>query len=217
MTTIAGLRIPSEAFSLGEVLAHPSARIELTQFVPIGEQFVPYFWVGEGYDREAFEQQVRADPRVAVLTDLNGSVTKTLYHIRWAEDTALDDFLGVLKDSNVLVEEAEGTAEEWTFRIRAHDSETLEAFRRACLDRRIPVEVTYVYQNPTGTDLGSYELTPKQHEALALAFDRGHFAVPRESSLTELAEEIGISRQAYSRRLQRGLQGVLAESLQLNR
>lgn len=216
MTTIAGLRIASEDFVLGEVLTHPSARIELTQFVPTSEHLLPYFWVNEGYDVDAFERQIRADPCVDSLTSLDGSVTKTLYYIEWADDAELNGLLSVFRDTNLLVEEAEGTAEEWRFQIRAHDTETLEAFQRACIDQRIPIEVTHVYQNPTGSRTDSYGLTPKQHEALALALERGYFAVPREISLTELAKEVGISRQAYSRRLQRGLRGILKRSLRLN-
>ena len=216
MTTIAGLRIASEGFVLGKVLARPSTHIELTQFVPTGEHLIPYFWVREGYDVEAFEEQVRADPRVGALTDLDGSVTKTLYSIEWADDADLDGLLSVLRNSDILVEEATGTASEWTFQIRAHDTETLEAFQRACIDQQIPVEVTRVYQNPTADEVDSYGLTPKQHEALALALERGYFSVPRAISLTELADEMDISRQAYSRRLQRGLQGILTESLRLN-
>ncbi|EMA44780.1 helix-turn-helix domain-containing protein [Halococcus saccharolyticus] len=216
MTTIAGLAIPSDEFSLGEVLSHPSARIELTQFVPIGNHLLPYFWVGAGYDAAAFERQVRSDPHVASLTDLDGSVTKTLYHIEWTDDAELDGLLGVFRDNDILVEEAEGTATEWRFQIRAHNTGVLEAFQRECLDRDIPIEITQVYHNPTETEIDSYGLTPKQYEALALAFEQGYFTVPRESSLTELAEEVGISRQAYSRRLQRGLRGILAETFQLD-
>lgn len=47
-----------------------------------------------------------------------------------------------------------------------------------------------MYHNPTETDTGSYGLTSKQHEALALAVERDYFAVPRDS-LTALAEESG--------------------------
>ena len=217
MTVIAQFTVPGGAFELGEVLGHGGARIELTQFVPMGEQLVPYFWVGSGYDVEAFERRVREDPRVATLRDLDGSVTRTLYYIEWTPGIDLGGLLDVFRDTEVLVEEAEGTASEWHFQIRTHDTAALEAFQRECLARDIPVEVTQVYHNPAGDGIDAYELTPKQHEALALAFERGYFGVPRGSSLTDLADEIGISRQAYSRRLQRGLRGILAETLESNR
>jgi predicted DNA binding protein len=56
-------------------------------------------------------------------------------------------------------------------------------------------------------------LTEKQREALELALDEGYFAVPRENSATELADEVGITRPAFSRRLQRAQKQVFTHLL----
>ncbi|EMA44782.1 helix-turn-helix domain-containing protein [Halococcus saccharolyticus] len=114
---------------------------------------------------------------------------------------------------DLIVEEASGTAEEWEFHLRAHDQAALSTFQEACHDKEVPIDITRVHHNPEEADGPSHRLTRKQREAVTLAFERGYFAVPREITLTELAEEIGISRQAYSRRLQRGLRNVLSEVL----
>ena len=211
MTIIATFSIPGDAFELGEVLGHGGARVEVTQFVTIGETLLPYFWVDDSVDRGSFERAVRDDPRVQSLTPLDGAVDRTLYHLDWTDE--IDGLLEVLASRDLIVEEASGTAEEWEFYLRAHDQAALSAFQEACHDKEIPVNVTRVHHNPTETDGPSHRLTSKQREAVALAFERGYFAVPREITLTELAEEIGISRQAYSRRLQRGLRNVLSEVL----
>lgn len=56
----------------------------------------------------------------------------------------------------------------------------------------------------TATD-GPFEenisLTPKQHEALALAVETGYYDQPREATLKELADELGVSSSAVSQRL----------------
>ncbi len=44
-------------------------------------------------------------------------------------------------------------------------------------------------------------LTEKQQRALMLAVDRGYYAQPREATLDELAEELGIGKSAVSHRL----------------
>ena len=44
-------------------------------------------------------------------------------------------------------------------------------------------------------------ITPKQWEALALAFDRGYYRRPREVPLAVLAEELEVSKSAVSQRL----------------
>ncbi|MFQ3293780.1 MAG: hypothetical protein ACI9PP_000658 [Halobacteriales archaeon] len=46
-------------------------------------------------------------------------------------------------------------------------------------------------------------LTEKQHEALELAYDEGYFERPRRTNQAQLADELGISKQAFSRRLAR--------------
>ena len=55
-------------------------------------------------------------------------------------------------------------------------------------------------------------LSPAQQEALALALERGYFEIPRQGSLIDLSEEIGISDQALSERLHRA-QGKFAHAL----
>ena len=118
------------------------------------------------------------------------------------------EFLAALRDHDVLVERAiTTTTDEWLFRFRTADRETLSAFHDACSDAGVPIEVRRIAGNPTVDE--SFGLTDKQREALVLAFDEGYFEVPRGSSLTELADHVGISRQAYTRRLQRALQSSL--------
>nr|WP_256487766.1 MULTISPECIES: helix-turn-helix domain-containing protein [unclassified Haladaptatus] len=56
-------------------------------------------------------------------------------------------------------------------------------------------------------------MTDEQREALATAFASGYFRVPRETSLSELAETLDISPQAASGRLRRGLERMLGATL----
>lgn len=44
-------------------------------------------------------------------------------------------------------------------------------------------------------------ITPKQWEALELAYDSGYYSRPRETDLQELADEFDISKSAVSQRL----------------
>jgi hypothetical protein len=58
-------------------------------------------------------------------------------------------------------------------------------------------------------------LTAAQREAIRAAADRGYFKVPREVSLKELAEQLGVSEQAVSQRLRRGLGNLVAGSVEI--
>lgn len=206
MTVLAAIAIDSADFALGEVLSDggTDTRIELTQFVPIDGDLVPYFWLVHSGDQETYEQHVQADPRVERLTNLDGGVDRTLYRIEWADD-GLDGFLDALRDNAVLVEDARGTPDEWVFRLRADTQEELSRFQQDCFEANVHLDVQRVMHNPAPTGPNKYGITDKQAEALELAFEEGYFHVPRETSQTELAEIVGISRQAFSRRLNRAL------------
>jgi predicted DNA binding protein len=182
MTVIATIAIDTTDFELGEILARYDTRIELTQFVPIDGDLVPYFWA-ENHDLDAFENAVRADDRVGELTHLNGAVDRRLYQIEWAE--GIDGMLSALGEHDLLVEHATGNDDEWTFRLRAHDREPLAAFQAACTDHGITLRVQEVHHNPDDPDQPAYGLTDKQQEALTFAHANGYFEIPQACSLTE--------------------------------
>jgi hypothetical protein len=61
-----------------------------------------------------------------------------------------------------------------------------------------------------GEPAGRYGLTDSQHRVLELASRRGYFEIPRDVTLKELADEVGVSHQALSEQLRRGI-GALVE------
>jgi predicted DNA binding protein len=216
VTVLAAIAIDAEDFALGQVLSDggTETRIELTQFVPIDGDLIPYFWATESTDLDGFERHVLDDPRVAELTDLDGGIDRTLYRVEWAAE-GLDGFLDTLGEHAVFVERASGTATEWTFRLRADTQEALSRFQAACFEADVPLDVRRVIHNPVPSEPDLYGISDKQRVALALAFEEGYFHVPRETSQTELAERIGISRQAFSRRLDRALDTLIANTFMM--
>lgn len=208
MTVVATVAVPTDAFVLGEILAVESVRIELTQFVPVDDGLVPYFWVSGDHDTEAFERRVAEDPRVDAIERLDGRIGQRLYRVAWSE--GIDGLLDALGAPNVLVEEAVGTTAEWLFSLRTDDRETLRRFQRDCEDADVPVELRRAYHNPMEADEAPFGLTEKQREALSLAVTAGYFEVPREASLDDLAGRLDISRQSFARRLQRAEREVFS-------
>lgn len=210
MTVLATIAISSDDFDLGKILTGYDSVIELTQFVPIDDDLIPYFWA-ENHDLDAFEEEVRADDRVSELTHLNNKADRRLYQVKWTQ--GIDGFLTALSNHDLLVEHAQGNDDEWTFRLRAHDREPLAEFQAACTDHGITLFVRDVHHNPDDPKQPSYELTEKQQEALVVAQTHGYFEIPQKHSLTELAEELDISRQSFSRRLSRGLNTLLINTV----
>lgn len=206
--------VPSDAFDLGEILQHGAvSRVELVQFVPMGESLAPYFHVETG-DQEAFERDVRADERVAELTHHDGTAGKHLYSVEWAGD--LDGFLASLRDHDLLIERGVGNGTRWRFRLRGADHGNVSSFQETLQEHGIPLEIRRVQQiSESGDD--TYGVTDKQREVLQRAYDTGYFEVPKQTSLDPIAEELDISTQAISGRLNRGLDNLLENTIVFER
>ncbi|SFH06156.1 HTH DNA binding domain-containing protein [Halopelagius inordinatus] len=56
-------------------------------------------------------------------------------------------------------------------------------------------------------------LTDRQHEALRIAYELGHFDIPRQASLEDVAAELDISPSAVSERLRRAQTGLIEETV----
>jgi predicted DNA binding protein len=209
MTATATVLIPADEFVIGAILQDAGeAEIELLPLVPIEKNYVPYLRV-DAADPAAFEATVRADPRTSALQRIGSDGPGSLYRIEW--DPEVDAFLGGVFDHGLIVERGYTVHSSWCFEFRAPDTEEFARFHRRCNERDISIDVRRVRSDGPASDERS-RVTGKQRQAMELAFDRGYFSVPRETTLSELGEAVGISRQAFSRRLRRGTYNLLVET-----
>jgi predicted DNA binding protein len=56
-------------------------------------------------------------------------------------------------------------------------------------------------------------LTELQQETLVAALEAGYYELPREVTMGELAERLGVSQQALAKRLRRGYRNLIEDSL----
>ena len=184
--------LPGEAFALGQILHdHGNLRIDLAQFVPIEDAFVPYVWVETG-DQSVFEEAVEHDERVASLSALDSTGDRTLYKLEWAMGCRDDDFLAAVTAHDLVIEDATGTEERWRFRLRGPNHENLADVQQELLEEDIPVYIHRVWQ-PEASSENSYGLTDIQRETLERAYREGYFSVPRNASLEDLGRLLGVS------------------------
>jgi predicted DNA binding protein len=208
MVAIADIEIPASQFELGSLAAnHPGMEVELERIVPLKEGFLPFFWVSDG-SRADIEETLLASPEVEAIELLSDLEDRSLYQVSWVRGRGT--FFELLVSNNGTVLEGRGDEDSWTLRIRFQGHEDLSEFGNTCEERGIQLEVLAVY-NPHPPS-GSSRLTPEQRSTLQVAHDRGFFEVPRRTTLSELAEEFDISKQAVSQRLRRGLNNVLYET-----
>lgn len=211
MSVILEFTIPATDFQLGEVLSGPTEmELELERLVPTGNMIMPFIWA-TGRNHDAFAGNVRSKSRIHEFMELDTVGESRLYRIEW-ENPPTDLITGISQSDAVLLE-AHGT-DDWVFRLRFPDHEKLSEFHNYIIEHDIPIHVERTYTLTEKTEHGHrFDLSQEQREALVLALRAGYFDTPSETTLDELAEELGISRQALSNRIRRGNENVLRAAL----
>lgn len=212
MSVILEFTVDNDQFMLGHVLSGPpSMDIELERIVPTGDAIMPFLWV-EGDDYEAFNEKVLASDSVDDLVALDNVEDGTLYRITWRGDHK--DIIRGITEAEGTVLEAFNTDDGWEFHIRFNDHDRLSKFYNYCTDQNIGIHITRTYTLTERTEsVKQFDLSNEQREALILALRDGYFDTPSQVSLSELADELGITQQAISNRIRRGNKQVLSESL----
>jgi predicted DNA binding protein len=211
MSVIVELTLPSEAFELGQILrVEGPTQVFLETMVPLGGRPTPFVRVRKEV-RESFEESVRDHPDVDDIESVTSQGAETLYRLVW--DPPDETLFGTLQDVDAALLEATGGAERWEIEARFPSHEALSAFQEHYTDEDVPLTVDRIY-NPVDPDGDArYGLTSPQREALILAVREGYYSVPRKVSTKGLAGEFGISDQAVTERLRRGITTLVESTL----
>lgn len=207
MAVITEFTVASDEFPLGRSfsLEEEGMRIELERIVPTGSGIIPYFWV-ETDNPEAFERRARRNTEAKEVVRIDEVDGSYLYRIVWTSE--VDHLVQAIIDAQAVILEAWGNG-EWAFRLRLPDHARLADFHNIILEHSIDLNFQRIYTLDEEQRGGYiFDLTPEQNEALATALNMGYFQVPREIKLEDVADELGITRQAASERIRRGTQKV---------
>ncbi|GAB6860768.1 hypothetical protein JCM17092_08570 [Haloplanus litoreus] len=145
------------------------------------------------------------------LEFVDGLDDRELCLVSW--EPGADPFFQLLDECGGSVRRGTGTADTWTFEAEFPSHDDFSTFRSACDDLDASVEIQRVY-NPTSAGTGAwYGLTPRQRTTLELAVERGYYDIPRRCTTIELADDLGISDQAVTERLRRGIVAFVTNAL----
>jgi predicted DNA binding protein len=211
MATEATVTVSSETFPLGTVFeALPGVEVEIERIVPGVDVMIPYFWV-RGVATDDIEAAFSTHPGVKDIRPIDSVEDEFLLRVEW--EPAYVGILTTLTETGVVLIEAVGTDEQWAFDVRGDSRDDVAEFLRLCRERGIPITLTALHAlTPVETATES-ALTDAQQEALELAYERGYFESPRQVTMADLGEELGISQQAVASRLRRGTQSILGQTL----
>lgn len=213
MSVLAELTVPASEFVLADTLRSvPDMRIEIKRVVADTEHVTPYFWAS-GEDLDAFEEALRDDDTVEdILTLEDQGGEERFYRVTW--QTEVESLMSAISDAKATILEAvSDDGKFWELKVLFPDRDALSDFHDYCVERDFSFQLERVYQPENPQEAGTYDVTDDQREALVAAYDAGYFDVPRDASLTELADELGISRNALSARLRRGHRNLLSNTL----
>jgi predicted DNA binding protein len=213
VTIIVDISIPTNAFELGEILdPPPGLEIELVEFVPVSDGTIPYFWIES--DPKLFRQfkrRIRSDERVNGFWSEDARNGRRLVRLDW--DPQSDDFLDALISEEVMLQHGVGTNRGWRFQLHFRDRLAAAEFQQKCVDTNVPFTILSISDPESEDEFGQYGLTEAQLEALHLAREEGYFEDPREITLEQLGEQLGITRQAVSYRIRAGVKHLIDATL----
>lgn len=210
MSIVAEFAIPTEALPGGGVLSEmPNTVLELERIVPTEENALPFLWVwSEKVDD--FVRNVRNEDGIAAIEVLEEVDHGALIRATW---TPKAELVHAIKELSPTILEAEATAEEWSFRIRTDDRQSVATFQEVFASHGIPVTLDRVYDLSRLVEGRQYELTSDQRETLIRAYEEGYYEKPRGVTQQELGEQFGVTSRAISDRLRRGTANLVEKTL----
>ncbi|ADB61031.1 Bacterio-opsin activator HTH domain protein [Haloterrigena turkmenica DSM 5511] len=211
MAIEASFTVDQPEFPLNAVFEQlPDATVELDRVVPTSDAVIPYFWI---YAERITELtlDLTGDEGVDDVTVIDELDEQLFVRIDWNLDH--ESVLTAIVETDVTLLSGIGTAENWTFELRSSDQQEVSEFQSYCRKNGIPIRLTQLHAlAPLDSDR-QYDLTDGQRTALILAYSRGYFDSPRAATQADLAEELEISHQAVSSRLQRGIRRLVASTV----
>ncbi len=211
MATEATFTIPSDRFPLGTVFEQlPGVTVELERMIPAQDVVIPYFWV-RGTQVDDIESAFLDHPGVENIQLVDSIEDQYLLRVEWT--LGYEGILDALLETKVPLVRAVGTNEQWTFEVRGDDRQDIASFRRRCREQEIPITLTRLHALTPLESETEAALTDPQQEALVLAYERGYFNTPRDVTMEDLGDELGISQQAVASRLRRGIERILGTTL----
>lgn len=193
---------------------HPGARAiwEESDTTENDEQLM-LFWI-ETEDYDAFEESMNDDPTVTGATCLTTFSDRRLYQAEVIGEARTRHIYPTLVEVGAIIDECIGTDDGWSLDVEFPDQAALQHFNSVCEDYDLEFRLVQKYeQSDDAKATEGFGLSGKQYDALNLATEMGYFRVPRAIDLGEVADEMGISHQAASERVRRGMETLVHHTI----
>ncbi|MEY7849621.1 helix-turn-helix domain-containing protein [Natrarchaeobius sp. A-rgal3] len=211
MSIVAEFTLPASGFALEEFFEEcADATVEIERLATHSREWVmPFMWITAD-DLESAETAQRGDLSIEKVRTLDFEAGVAYFTVTWAEE--VQTFVDEMVDQHGIIQEAEAVDGTWFLKLKFVDQSALTEFQSYFQGRGYSFELQRLYDT-TAPKEREYDLTAQQQEAMVAALELGYFAVPRETQISELAEELDISTNAVSQRLRRGTANLTRNTL----
>ncbi len=210
MTSIADIEIPAEGTGAGELFeAVPSLTCEMERVIASSGHGL---WLS-GPSQDAVEEALDDATAIGGHALINSDEDRWLYDIEFEPDTA--DVFDLVIEERGTVLSASASNGTWLLSIRFTDRESVSSLYDRLDEEDVAPTIVRLFDlaEESHSQCG---LTARQYETLVAAIDHGYFEIPREVSMQELSEELGISHQALSERLRRAYRALVTSELNVS-
>lgn len=196
MSIIGDFAFPGERFVLSEMIDLPTVDIEIERLVAhAGEGLTPYFRIAAD-DFDTVECRLAADPTVEDLDRLDAFDGERFYRAHWVSGS--EGLMAALKETEGAIMEATFHERGWEVRLLFADRDDLTTFFERCRDEfGFDIDLVRVFDRSDPEAYDEYGLIAPQRDALTIALEKGYFEVPKQCTITEIAEEIDVAPQRY--------------------
>lgn len=208
MAIIAEIDVPADAFNFGTTVEQfPDAHIEFERVVPLDRATAPMFWF-KGGDVNGFETALADNSHIQHIKRVIDNGNEALFEVEWR--SVNNGFIDALLQNDATILKVEANNGKWELRLQFDSHNDLSHFSTAVTECGMPITLLRIYRPD---DTSEEDISIPQQEALELAHRKGYFDVPRQTTLSELANELDISEAALSQRLRRGTAQVIESRL----
>ncbi|MFC7165492.1 helix-turn-helix domain-containing protein [Halospeciosus flavus] len=181
---------------------------------PGAERATVLCWV-EG-DAAGFADAVEADPTATDFCVVETLDDRSLCQFALTEYGRETSIYPTLVRVGGVVRALSSARDGWQFELAFPSQAGFDEFRDVCAERGFDLSLRRVFDEQTDVDSAS-GLTDRQRDTLVAAVQSGYLDVPRETSLAELADDLGVSPNAASERFRRAVRNLVCESLSVER
>ncbi|WP_158599370.1 helix-turn-helix domain-containing protein [Halobellus sp. Atlit-38R] len=192
------------------IRSDPQIGIRVLQEVSTDPVHNMHYFVINTNDIKKFDELVDADHTVEVAERVPSYESQPVYRVEFSPETIL---LGsVVAQENGFALNAYRHSSGWVERWQLPSRDSLQRIWDFAAEKSFVFEICELHRISDCKSYSGSRLTEKQLELLEAAYANGYFEKPREITLEQLSEQLGISTSAASGRLRRGVKQLIESS-----